>query len=123
MHKNQDTHTDTVFIRDLTLNMSVGIYDNERQDKQRVVINIAMAVPSNEGKRLNSINDVVSYEHVVLRIKDIADEQHFDLLETFAERIAEACLLDKNVLSVSVKVEKPDIFQECGAVGIEIIRQ
>jgi dihydroneopterin aldolase len=39
-----------------------------------------------------------------------------------AERIAAECLKDARVVSARVRIEKPDIFDDCRSVGIEIER-
>ncbi|MGN7438517.1 MAG: dihydroneopterin aldolase [Alcanivorax sp.] len=114
--------TDIVYIRDLTLDMSAGIYEHEKQARQRVIVNVEMTVTSNEGRSLESIDDVVSYENVVLGVRALAEEKHYDLLEDFAEKISVICLTDDRVLAVSVQVEKPDIFNDCAAVGVRITR-
>lgn len=116
------SNTDKVFIRDLEIDMSVGIYDHERKNKQRVIINIAMNVKSNAGKELCSIKDVISYEEIINSVTELAQDKHYDLLEEFAEDLANLCLKSNKVVSTSIKVEKLDIIKECQTVGIEIIR-
>lgn len=113
---------DKVFIRDLTIEMFAGIYDFERENKQRVIVNIDMYVQNNESEQLKDIGDVVSYEDVVNKVKDIANARHYDLLENFAEDIASLCLSNNKVCRVLVRAEKPDIIEETKTVGIEIIR-
>jgi dihydroneopterin aldolase len=49
--------------------------------------------------------------------------EHFNLLETMAERVAQHCLADSCVESVRVRIEKPDIMPSCRSVGIEIERR
>ena len=122
MHDPKEQLADKVFIRDLTIEMFAGIYDFERENKQRVIINIHMYVQNNESEQLKDIDDVVSYEDVVNKVKDIANARHYDLLESFAEDIASLCLLNNKVRRVLVRAEKPDIIEETKTVGIEIIR-
>ncbi|MGH1403152.1 MAG: dihydroneopterin aldolase [Alphaproteobacteria bacterium] len=119
MHKGA---TDKVLIRDLTLEISAGIYEHEKAQKQRVVFNVEMNVQSNENKALSSIDDVVSYEKIVNEISNISEEKHYELLEELAEKIAQNCLINPQVLSVIVRAEKPDIIKEAACVGVEICR-
>lgn len=115
-------NTDQVFIRDLTLDMSIGIYDHEKAAKQRVIINVMIDVESNLETPPESINDVVSYEKISKEIETLSESQHFNLAETFAENIATICLSQEKALSVQVKIEKPDIIENTKSVGVEIKR-
>ena len=48
---------------------------------------------------------------------------HVRLVETLAERIAEACLADRRVQLARVRVEKLDIFADATSAGVEIERR
>ncbi len=114
--------TDQVFIRDLIVTMSVGIYDSEKQAPQRVSMNITLNVKSNKAKNLKSIDDVVSYEKLTNDITSLCRSKHFELLEQLAEEIASICLSDKRVQTAAITLEKPDIIMETKSVGISITR-
>ncbi len=116
------TKTDTVFIKDLIIEMSAGIYDHEKASKQRVIINITLDVGCNVNKTLSSIDDVVSYEEITNKVRKIALTKHYDLLENLAELLASACLENPYVHQVHIRIEKPDIIKDVHTVGIEITR-
>lgn len=115
-------NTDKVFIRDLELLMSAGIYEEERQEKQRVILNIVLDVECNADRKPSTIHDVVSYEDVVNGVTEIAHGRHYDLLEELAEAIAVLCLGKELVQAVNVSIEKPDIIKAVKSVGVEINR-
>ncbi len=119
---NTSSNTDRVFIKDLTIEMSAGIYDFEKQAKQRVIINVTMDVACNYGKPLKSINEVISYEDIVNDIIETSSAKHYDLLEELAELIATKCLKQEKVKTVNITIEKPDIIKDTASVGIEITR-
>jgi dihydroneopterin aldolase len=51
----------------------------------------------------------------------IAAEGHIDLVETFAERLAQACFADDRVTRARVRVEKPlALAPHAAAAGVEI---
>lgn len=116
------TKTDIVFIKDLIIEMSAGIYGHEKTSKQRVIINITLGVGCNVDKTLSSINDVVSYEDITNKVRKIALAKHYDLLEELAELLASACLENQYVHQVKIRIEKPDIIEDVRGVGIEINR-
>lgn len=111
-----------VFIQDLILDSLIGIYEHEKNQPQKLIININLNVREDRGQQSDRLESVVCYEQVVRDIQKLNAEGHINLVETFAERIAELCLRDKRVLAVRVRVAKPQAFDECKAVGIEIER-
>lgn len=112
--------TRRMFIRDLEVVGSIGIYEAEKRTPQRIVINVDLVVE--EGPGDDRIESVVSYEEVVKAIEAIVGEGHVHLVETLAERIAQSCLNDPRVLQAIVRVEKPDIISNARGVGVEIER-
>jgi 7,8-dihydroneopterin aldolase/epimerase/oxygenase len=111
-----------VFVRDLDLMALIGIYDHEKVKPQRIVVNVDLSVQEVEGPMSDEIDHVVSYEIVVKKIEAIVAAGHVNLVETLAEKFAEACLRDKRVLAARVRIEKPDIIPNARSVGVEIER-
>jgi dihydroneopterin aldolase len=109
-----------VFVRDLELKALLGIYDQEKIEPQRIIVNIDLSVQ--EGSGDDDIGHVVSYEIVVKKVEAIIAESHINLVETLCEKIAESCLTDKRVMAARVRVEKPDIIPNARSVGVEIER-
>ncbi len=111
-----------VFVRDLDLMALIGIYDHEKIKPQRIVVNVDLSVQEAQGPMSDDIDHVVSYEIVVKKIEAIVAAGHVNLVETLAEKFAEACLRDKRVLAARVRIEKPDIIKNARSVGVEIER-
>ncbi|MGA7268272.1 MAG: dihydroneopterin aldolase [Aestuariivirga sp.] len=111
-----------VFVRDLDLMASIGIYATEKVKPQRIVVNIDLSVHEGEGPNDDDIGHVVSYEIVVKKVEAILAEGHINLVETLCEKIAAACLKDRRVMAARVRVEKPDIIPNARSVGVEIER-
>jgi dihydroneopterin aldolase len=111
-----------VFVRDLEIKALLGIYEHEKRDPQRIIVNIDLSVHEGKDPLSDDISQVVSYEVVVKKVEKIVARGHVNLVETLAERIAEACLRDKRVVGARVRIEKPDIIKNARSVGIEIER-
>ena len=111
-----------VFVRDLQLLCRIGIYRHERRKDQRVRVNLDLAVREGEGAAADRLAVVVDYEEIVERVRLIPAKGHINLIETLAERIAEACLVDERVRTARVRVEKLDVFPDAASVGVEIER-
>ena len=111
-----------VFVRDLEIMALIGIYDHEKVKPQRIIVNIDLSVLEAEGPISDEISHVVSYEIIAKKVEAIVAEGHLNLVETMAERFAEACLRDKRVAAARVRIEKPDIIANARSVGVEIER-
>lgn len=112
-----------VFIRDLELIGSVGVYEHEKRYEQRIVVSLELAVRDLYDGHSDRLGDVYDYDEAIAATKRIVAAGHVNLLETLAERIAEACLGNANVERAVVRLEKPDVLPSCRAVGIEITRR
>ena len=119
-----------VFLRDLVLSASIGIYPHEHAARQRVRINVDLGVEDDGARALSrtrvgrdDLTRVVDYEKIAATVRGIVGAGHVRLVETLAERIAEACLSDHRVLLARVRVEKLDIFADAVSAGVEIERR
>ena len=111
-----------VFIHDMVIDCSIGIYTHEKEHEQRVRINLDLAVGEGDHLINDDIRNVISYEDMAKGVEAIIAAGHINLVETLAENIAEMCLLDKRVFSARVRVEKLDIIASAESVGVEIER-
>lgn len=116
-----------VFLRNLVLPASIGIYPHEHTALQRVRVNIDLGVEDEAALTglavgRDELGRVVDYEKVANTVRQIVGAGHIRLVETLAERVAEACLGDGRVVSVRVRVEKLDVFPDALSAGVEIER-
>ncbi|MEW6437498.1 MAG: (5-formylfuran-3-yl)methyl phosphate synthase [Pseudomonadota bacterium] len=117
--RDEAIETDRVFVHDLVLSVSIGAYDFERNKTQRVRFNIDADV-RRAGHLAEDMRDVFSYDVIVDAIRLVFSRGHVDLVETVAERVADALLAHPRLVAIKVRVEKLDVID--GSVGIEISR-
>lgn len=115
-------HLRHVFIRDLLLSGSIGVHRHEKERRQRVRINLDLAVFEEVADLADSLRNVVCYETIANSVRALVASRHINLVETLAEEIAELCLKDARVRSVRVRIEKLDVFPDAASVGVEIER-
>ena len=111
-----------VQVNELVLMVSIGIHEHEKVKKQRVSISLSIQVLDNLDNVNENINNVVSYERIIKKLKNIISKGHIELLETLGEKIMDMCFEESRIMSVWMKLEKLDVFSETKSVGIEIIR-
>ena len=115
-----------LFVRDLVLACRIGVEEEERRAPQRVRVNLDLAVAEAADAAPPDADDparVVCYGDLVRRVRAAATARPVRLVETLAERIAAVCLEDARVRSARVRVEKPDVFADAAAAGVEIERR
>ncbi len=111
-----------IFIHDFTQLASVGILPHEREKLQRIKISIDFAV-SDKIKRIKNINDILCYGTASQLIRNFLDNKHFELIETLAQELSDEFFTSfTHILSLRIRIEKPDIIPETPYVGIEIER-
>ena len=111
-----------VFVRDLEVVASVGVYEHEKRYEQRVVFSLVLVVEVAYDGRSDRLEHVLDYSVVVEKVIRLVQHEHVHLLELLAERIAASCLADTRVRHVRVRIEKPDVLPAVRSVGIEIER-
>ena len=112
-----------VFMRDLEIVASVGVFEHEKRYEQRIFVSTDLDVRDDYDGVSDRLEDVLDYSALVDGIARLVQSEHVNLLETLAERIAAHCLEDSRVESVRVRIEKPDAMPLCRSVGIEIERR
>lgn len=112
-----------VFLRDMVLAASIGIYPHEHGNTQRIRVNVDLAVDDDPAQHgIDRLDRIVSYEQVAEAVRRLVGEGHVKLVETLAERIAATCLQDHRVTLVRVRVEKLDVFADAASAGVEVAR-
>ncbi len=114
---------DYIHIRDLLVRCILGVQENERREKQDVVINVSLGVDARPAGLSDRFEDAVDYRSIKKRILSLAERSQFFLVEALAERIAETCLENPQVQEVRVTVEKPSALRFARSVGVEIHRR
>ena len=118
-NKQKFRYSKKVIVKDLILQIFVGIHPFEKIKKQKVKFNIEITTDSNLKSEIKSI---VNYENVINDIKKITDQKHYELLESLSESIFDEMFKNKRIKKVKLKIEKLEIIKETESVGIEVIK-
>ncbi|MGV6827613.1 MAG: dihydroneopterin aldolase [bacterium] len=113
---------DIVFIRELQAETVIGIYDWEREIRQKVVLDIDMAADVKRAADSDLIQDAVDYKTVSKRLIGFIEDSEFQLVETLAERCADILLDEFNIPWVRLKLNKRGALSAATDVGVIIER-
>jgi FolB domain-containing protein len=114
---------DHILISDLTVRCIIGVNEEERRERQDVVINLAIYADLRKAGQSDRFEDTVDYRAIKKRIVSMAESSRYHLVEALAEAIAEICLEHPAVKKVQVRVDKPGALRFARSVGVEITRE
>jgi len=113
---------DTIFIRELTVETVIGIYDWEREIKQSVSFDLEMASDVARAAISDSVDDTLNYKAVCKRVIEFVEASEFQLVETLAERVAQLIISEFDVPWLRVRVNKRGALRDAKDVGVIIER-
>jgi dihydroneopterin aldolase len=114
--------TRRIFLRNYSVEASIGIHAHEKAARQRLLVNVELfvaPVPVTD----DAIDQVLDYDFLRDGIARLVAARHYNLQETLCQDILALCLDRPEVLSARVSTEKPDVYPDCQGVGYEIFRQ
>lgn len=113
---------DRILIKDLMVRCVIGVNDDERREKQDVVMNVVLHADCRPAGRSDRFEDAVDYRAIKKKIVKMAEASEHYLVEALAERVAEICLENPRVEKAEVRVEKPSALRFARSVGVEVTR-
>ncbi len=113
---------DRIVISDLSARCIIGVNEEERREKQDVLINLTLYADLGKACRSDRFEETVDYRSIKKRIVKMVEDSRYCLVEALAEAIGDICLSDSKVAHVKVRVEKPSALRFARTVGVEIIR-
>ena len=113
---------DIVFIEQLTVITTIGVYDWEQTISQKLVFDIEMAWDNRQAASSDDVNDCLSYADVSEAVISHVSGGRFALVERVAEEVAQLLLTRFNSSWVRLKVSKPGAVAQAANVGVVIER-
>ncbi len=102
-----------IFINNLILIASIGVYEQEKKIKQKIIVNLEILLTNDTEPQSDNLQQTQDYSQFRKCVTDLVDSMHFDLLEILTNKIHTAISQNKFVLGVKVNISKPDIFDNC----------
>ena len=113
---------DKICLQEITVQALIGILPEEQTTRQRLRVSVEMELSLEKAGRTDKIEHTVNYADVEQAVLTLAQESHFNLIERFAQAVADATLLFPMVEKVTVLVSKPDILLHTNDVSVSITR-
>ncbi len=113
---------DLVYIRELEVETVIGIYDWEREIRQRVCLDLEMGTDIRQAANTEDIDTTLNYKSVSDRLIAFIEQSEFLLVETMAEQIAEIVMSEFDVRWLRLRLGKPGAVPAAKDVGVIIER-
>lgn len=113
---------DIIFLDEIKLDLVIGIYEWERQAPQTVQLDIEIGLPHSRACQSDDVADTIDYGAVAARLREEAAARHFNLVEAFAEYVAQLILGEFGAPWVKVSIAKLGMLRGVKRVGIRIER-
>ena len=114
---------DIIFIDGFRGNTIIGICDDELHAPQPVRIDLAAGLPRSAACSTDRIGDTIDYGEVRAALREMLQNHRFQLLEAFAEAIANLLLTRFGAHWLRVSVTKPGKFDDVDGVGVILERR
>lgn len=99
-----DTVSCRLFVRQLQVEAEIGARSDERGRQQLLIVDVeAQIAPA----LFDELEATVDYRAIAATARRIAEQGHIVLIETYAQRLALACLALSGISAVHVMVCKP----------------
>lgn len=113
---------DRVLIEALKLEAKIGVYEWERRIRQQVVFDLELGCDAARAAAGDRLADAVDYKAVAKRLRTLAGEREWGLVETLAEALAQCLLKEFAIGWLRVTVRKPGAVTGAASVGVTIER-
>ena len=112
-----------ILIKDLTLDLKLGYYDQEKNKKQKVKFSLNIDYKNKKPTNDKDIKSIVNYDKIVKLIEKLVKNKHYNFLETLAEDVFDELFKDKRIDKIVLQIEKLEILKQCTSVGIQISKK
>lgn len=104
-----------IFVEQLEVAVSVGVYNNERSGAQRLIFDIEVCIPAACDDTLAS---TIDYDAIVATLQSVVARGHYHLVETVAKTVCEELFRDIRIQEIMVRIAKPAALKTARAAGV-----
>ncbi len=113
---------DIIFLHDLRIETTIGIYEWERRIRQTVTLDIEVATDAARASASDRIEDALDYKAIAKRVIEFVSSSEFQLVETLADRAAALVREEFAVPWVRLRLNKKYAIRGATDVGIVVER-
>jgi len=120
---NKKDSLDKIKINDLSIPCIIGTEAYEREDKQKVILNLTLFVDLEAAGKNDELSKTVDYSKLSKEIYEMVVETKLHLIETLAHRVADMVLNHNRVKKAIVSIKKPSALPLAKSTEVQIVRE
>ena len=109
-----------IHIEDLRLRTFIGINDDEKKNRQDVVINIRIHYQAEEAVVFNTIEEALNYRTITKKVINHVEANQFLLLERMTDEVLSLVMASSEVMWAEVRIDKPNALRFSDSVSITL---
>ena len=109
-----------IFLEDFDLPVDIGFHEFEVGNPQRLYVTVEVWVDEASFASEDTAAAAWNYDFLRTEIKRMTEGRRFNLQETLAREIYALIAARHGVTGLRVSTRKPDIYPDCGGVGVEL---
>ena len=113
---------DIVFIKQLEVITTIGVYDWEKRQQQKIYFDLEMAFDNKPAAKTDDINLALNYFTLSERVNHFVQTTRFELIETMAESVAQLIMNEFSVPWIKLTLHKPGALPKAQSLGVQIER-
>ena len=98
---------DRIELNGLSVFAHHGVFEHERVHGQEFVVDLAVEFDTRAAAASDNVSDTVDYGALALLVAEQVRRDPVNLIETVAQRVASAVLVDSRIDAVEVTIHKP----------------
>jgi len=114
---------DRIHIRDLLLRPVIGVYPEERDIRQDLLLNLTLYSDQRAAAEADDFKMTVDYHAVQDSVMEMVESSSFNLIESLAAAIADLLLKIDGVKACRVIVDKLGVLRFSKSIAVEIFRE
>ena len=100
--------------------VDIGFHDFEVGVPQRLIVTVEVWVDEQSFAATDERNQAWDYDFLRTEVGALATGRRFNLQETVVREIYELVAARRGVTALRVSTRKPDVYPDCGGVGVEL---
>jgi 7,8-dihydroneopterin aldolase/epimerase/oxygenase len=112
--------TRKIVLEDYSLALDIGFHDFEVGNPQRLLVTVEVWVDERSFAAADERDGAWDYDFLRTGIAALVEGRRFNLQETFVREVYDLVAARHGVTALRVAARKPDIYPDCGGVGVEL---
>lgn len=110
-------------IRNYRVQCTMGVHEHEKRETQEILVDLTVRHDFSEAVQTDSIADTLDYTQMARLLDDVAKQEHFHLIETYAHETLHALFAQFPIGWAKIRVKKKSALPLADYVCVEFEKE